>query len=48
MYKPYISTKVNLMIKFFTALGRDNYEETICLLKSAYLDPTGMQISKAK
>ena len=48
MDKPDITTKVNLALKLFTALGRDDDEEAICLFKSASLDPTGMQSSKAK
>ena len=43
MAKPDIATKVNLALKFFTALGRDDDEEALRLFKSASLDPTGMQ-----
>ena len=48
MAKPYISTEVNLALNFFTALGRDDYEEAIFILKSAYLCPTDMQSLKSK
>ena len=48
MDKPAISTKVNLVLKFFTALGRDDDEEALCIFKSASLYPTGMQSLKAK
>ena len=48
MAKPDIATEVNLTLKFFTALGRDDDEEALCLFKIASLDPTGMQSSKAK
>ena len=48
MAKPDIATEVNLTLKFFTALGRDDDEEVLRLFKSASLDPTGMQSSKAK
>ena len=43
-----IATKVNLTLKLFTALVRNNYEEALCLLKIASLDTTGIQSSKAK
>ena len=39
---------MNLTLKFFTALGRDDDEEALRLFKSASLDPTGMQSLKAK
>ena len=48
MVKPDIATKVNLALKFFTALVIDDDEEALCLLKSASFDPTGMQSLKAK
>ena len=48
MAKPAISTKVNLMLKFFTALVRDDDEEALRLSKSASLDPTNMQSLKEK
>ena len=48
MAKPDIATKANLALKLFTALGRDDYEEAIHMFKSASLDPTDMQSSKAK
>ena len=48
MVKPDIATKVNLALKFFTALIIDDDEEALCLLKSASFDPTGMQSLKAK
>ena len=48
MAKPDIATEVNLTLKFFTALGRDNDEGALSLFKSASLDPTGMHILKAK
>ena len=49
MAKPAIATKVNLALKFFTALGRDENKESLCLFKSAYFDPsTGMHGSKSK
>ena len=37
-----IATKVNLTLKLFTALVRNNYEEALCLLKIASLDTTGI------
>ena len=39
---------MNLALNLFNALGRDYDEESISLFKRAYLDPTGMHISKAK
>ena len=48
MAKLDIATKLNLALKFFTAPGRDDDEEALCLSKSASLDPTGMQSLKAK
>ena len=48
MAKTAIATKVNLALKLFTALGIDDDEEALCLFKSASLDPTGIQSSKAK
>ena len=48
MAKLDIATKLNLALKFFTAPGRDDDEEALCLFKSASLDPTGMQSLKAK
>ena len=48
MAKRAIATKVNLKFKFFTALVRDYDEEALHMFKSAYLDPTGIQISKPK
>ena len=48
MDKPAINTKVNLRLKLFTELVRDDDKEALCLFKIAYLDPTAMQILKAK
>ena len=48
MDKPSIATKVNLVLKLFTALGIGDDEEYCCLFKRAYLDPTGMQSLKEK
>ena len=47
MAKPAIATKVNLALKLFTALGRDDEEEAPHLFKSASLDHTSMHILKA-
>ena len=47
--KPAIATKVNLTIKFFTALGRDDDGEDIRLFKSSSFDTyTVMQSLKGK
>ena len=47
MAKPAIATEVNLALKFFTALGRDDDEEVLRLFKSTSFDPSiVMQISK--
>ena len=48
MAKPDIATKVNLALKFFTELGRDDDEEALRLFNSASLDTKGMQRLKAK
>ena len=42
MGKTAISTEVNLAHKFFTALGRDDDEEVICMFKSTSFDNAGM------
>ena len=48
MAKPAIANEANLLLKFFTALGRDDDEEALHLFKIVSLDPTGMQSLKAK
>ena len=48
MAKPDMDNEVNLTLKFFTAIGRNNDVEALRLFKSASLDPTGMQSLKAK
>ena len=49
MVKPIISTNELLALKFFTALGKDDYEEYLCLLKSPSFDySTGMQSLRMK
>ena len=48
MAKPAIATKVNFAFKSFTALGRDDDEEALCLFKISFLDPIGMQSLKEK
>ena len=48
MTKPAISVEVNSALVLFTALVRDDDEEALFLFKSAYLDPTNIQSSKAK
>ena len=48
MAKPAIANEANLLLKFFTALGRYDYEESLRLFRSDSLDPTDMQSSKAK
>ena len=48
MAKPDITTEVNLALKFFAALGRDDDKESLCLFKSVFLDPAGIQCLIAK
>ena len=49
MEKPVISTNELLTLKFFTALGKDDDEESLYLFNSTYFDPsTGMQSSRTK
>ena len=48
MAKRAITFEVNLALNFFIALGRDDDKEDLFLFKSASLDPTDMQSSKAK
>ena len=44
MAKPDIATKVNLTLKFYTALGKYDDEEALSLFKRASLGLTGILI----
>ena len=48
MAKSAISTEAKLALKFFTAHGRCDYKEALCIFRSTSLDPTVMQSSREK